>query len=143
MSKRGGDHKTRVSTGSLHVRKDGQVEYAIASEDPPYSEEEAATRDLAMMVGMQHMKLSAFGKEEDPSWYRRLRAKARGLRYIGRPRERVVTLQQIEEAVAALRAESDKRPSQADVARRLNEPKRNVERTLQDNPGAWERLNRP
>jgi hypothetical protein len=68
-----------------------------------------------------------------------LRKKRRATQH--RP-SRVVTFQRIVETYHELRAESDERVSQADIARRLKEDTRNVERTLQDYPGAWKGLTR-
>jgi hypothetical protein len=80
--------------------------------------------------------LRAFGEMMRPSFRDRLRQRRRG----GRPRYRVVSLEAIERAHGELRAESVKRPSQADVARRLGEPLDNVERALGDRPGFWKKL---
>jgi hypothetical protein len=60
----------------------------------------------------------------------------------GRPRGRVVSLGQIEDAYAALKDAGDKRPSQRDVADWLREDPRNIERALSDPDAAgfWGRL---
>ena len=65
------------------------------------------------------------------------------LRRPRRKRERVVSWDQIAATYALLASEEpEKRISQADVARRLTEPVRNIERTCDDHPGAWAALTR-
>jgi hypothetical protein len=61
----------------------------------------------------------------------------------GRPPGRVVSLGRIARAYQELSAASDKRVSQADVAEKLHEALRNVERALADVPEFWEDLTRP
>ena len=82
--------------------------------------------------------LRALARMMHPSYRDRLRHRRR----VGRARGRVVTWERIVQTYHELRDETDKRPSQADVARRLKEPVRNVERACGDSPGAWRRLTR-
>ena len=60
----------------------------------------------------------------------------------GRPRGRVVSWEKIVDWYDLLKWETGKRPSQADIAERMNEPVDNIERTCRDYPGAWKGLTR-
>ncbi len=61
----------------------------------------------------------------------------------GRPPGRVVSLGRIARAYQELSAASEKRVSQADVAEKLHEALRNVERALSDAPDFWNDLTKP
>jgi hypothetical protein len=81
-------------------------------------------------------RLAQIHETTRPGFRDRLRQRRR----VGRPKGRLVSLGAIEWAYHKLQDESDKRPSQADVARRLVEPLDNVERALHDEPNFWRRL---
>jgi hypothetical protein len=63
--------------------------------------------------------------------------------HTGRPPGRVVSLGRIARAYLELSLVSEKRPSQADVAKKLRESLRNVERALADAPEFWDELTHP